>query len=143
MIANPTLRNPNSLIVGSRIKIPGGQSSSSLIQLSSPEPEVPVAVQVARASPALSTSSPKTGSSLSHGSESFPLNKAFVLLGQVLSKKHREYKVVEGDSLEWLAEKFGTSVKSIKRLNNLRDDIICTGRYALLQDAVESRDTKS
>lgn len=60
-----------------------------------------------------------------------PLSKAFGLFGGVFGKKHTEYKVVEGDSLEWLAEKFRTSVRSIQTLNNLQDDIIYTGRYVL------------
>ena len=57
------------------------------------------------------------------------LSKTFVLLGQFLSNKNREHKVLEGDSLEWLAAKYGTTVKALKKLNNMKDDIIYSGRY--------------
>ncbi|KAL3678289.1 hypothetical protein R1sor_021245 [Riccia sorocarpa] len=56
----------------------------------------------------------------------FTLSRVLVLLRQALWRKEMEYRVEEGDSLEWLAEKFGTSVSSMKRLNNLKDDLIRT-----------------
>lgn len=56
------------------------------------------------------------------------LSKTFSLLGQILSNKDREHRVGDGDSLVWLAEKYGTTVNELKKLNNLKDDVIYAGR---------------
>ncbi|CAM6085165.1 unnamed protein product [Calypogeia fissa] len=68
----------------------------------------------------------------------FPLGEALVFFDHILGKKNREYKVVEGDSLECLAEKFRTSINSIKTLNNLQDDTIYTGSILKIKPSVES-----
>ena len=57
------------------------------------------------------------------------LSKTFALLGQILNNKNREHRVGDGDSLAWLAEKYGTTVKALKELNNMKDDIIYSGRF--------------
>lgn len=60
------------------------------------------------------------------------LGKTLCLLGQLLSNKDREHNVIDGDSLAWLAQKYGTTVKALKKLNNLHGDVIYSGRYSLL-----------
>lgn len=60
------------------------------------------------------------------------LSKMFSLLGQILSSKDREHRVGDGDSLAWLAEKYGTTVKALKKLNNMKDDVIYSGRFVTL-----------
>lgn len=59
------------------------------------------------------------------------LSKTFALLGKVLSNNNREHRVGDGDSLAWLAEKYGTTVKALKELNNMKDDTIYSGRFVL------------
>lgn len=122
MIANPNLRNPDSLRVGSRITIPRDNDyipstkswpSPARIKLN------PVCKEPSRTQAFVSFLRP----------EMLTLSKTFVLLGQFLSNKNREHKVLEGDSLEWLAAKYGTTVKALKKLNNMKDDIIYSGRY--------------
>jgi len=120
LIANPNLRNPDSLRVGSRITIPRDNnyipstkswSSPARIKLN------PVCKEPSRTQAFVSFLRP----------EMLTLSKTFVLLGQFLSNKNREHKVLEGDSLEWLAAKYGTTVKALKKLNNMKDDIIYSG----------------
>ncbi|CAK9205192.1 unnamed protein product [Sphagnum jensenii] len=55
------------------------------------------------------------------------LGKTLCLLGQLLSNKDREHNVIDGDSLAWLAQKYGTTVKALKKLNNLHGDVIYSG----------------
>lgn len=127
MKANPNIFNPNSLKVGTRIKVP----CPPTVIGTTPQSDVSGRASLSTGiDPGMSNLPTKAVVSLGHPPEIFTLSKALVLLSQVLWKKEREYKVVEGDNLEWLAEKFGTSVKSIKKLNNLQDDVICTGRFA-------------
>lgn len=57
------------------------------------------------------------------------LSKTFSLLGQILSIKDQEHRVGDGDSLVWLAEKYGTTVTALKKLNNMKDDVIYSGRF--------------
>ncbi|BBN19330.1 lipoprotein NlpD [Marchantia polymorpha subsp. ruderalis] len=122
--ANPNIFNPNSLKVGTRIKVP----CPPTVIGTTPQSDVSGRASLSTGiDPGMSNLPTKAVVSLGHPPEIFTLSKALVLLSQVLWKKEREYKVVEGDNLEWLAEKFGTSVKSIKKLNNLQDDVICTG----------------
>lgn len=63
--------------------------------------------------------------------EIFSLSKTFVLLGRVLGARNREHKVLDGESLVWLAQKYGTTVKELKRLNNIKNDVIYSGRYVI------------
>jgi hypothetical protein len=59
--------------------------------------------------------------------EMMTLGKTLCLLGQLLSNKDREHNVIDGDSLAWLAQKYGTTVKALKKLNNLHGDVIYSG----------------
>jgi len=61
--------------------------------------------------------------------EIMSLSKTLVLLGQVLCNNNREHRVGDGESLAWLAEKYGTTVNALKKLNNLKDDVIYSGRF--------------
>lgn len=122
MIANPNLRNPDSLRVGSRITIPRDNNYiPSTKSWPSPARIVlnPVCKEPSRTQAFVSFLRP----------EMLTLSKTFFLLGRFLSNKNREHKVLEGDSLEWLAAKYGTTVKALKKLNNMKDDIIYSGRY--------------
>lgn len=109
--ANPTLKNPDNLRVGSIIKIP---QVPSAIQCISP----------ARYQPDTQGSSfLKLATSVATRPESVTLSKIFFLAGLVLFKG-RKHRVIEGDCLEGIAEKYGTSVSAIKKLNKLDDDVI-------------------
>lgn len=122
LIANPSLRNPDSLRVGSRISIPSesGCSTSS----SSSQSPVPRAKACSEHKEYLTRSA---FSSLLMRPEIFSLSKTFVLLGRVLGARNREHKVLDGESLVWLAQKYGTTVKELKRLNNIKNDVIYSG----------------
>lgn len=109
--ANPTLKNPDNLRVGSIIKIP---QATSAIQCMSP----------ARYQPDTQGSSfTKPATSGTIWPETATLSKIFFLAGLDLFKG-RKHRVLEGDCLEGIAEKYGTSVSAIKKLNNLDDDVI-------------------
>lgn len=109
--ANPTLKNPDNLRVGSIIKIP---QATSAIQCMSPARYQPDTQGSSFTKPATSgTTWPETAT----------LSKIFFLAGLDLFKG-RKHRVLEGDCLEGIAEKYGTSVSAIKKLNNLDDDVI-------------------
>lgn len=109
--ANPTLTNPDNLRVGSVIKIP--QVTSEIQGMSS-----------ARYQPDMEGSSfTKPATSVATWPETATLSKIFFLANLVLFKG-RKHRVVEGDCLEGIAEKYDTSVSAIKTLNNLDDDVI-------------------
>ncbi|KAL2610410.1 hypothetical protein R1flu_028983 [Riccia fluitans] len=121
--ANPNIINPNSLKAGSRIRVP--RSCAAVINTSQANVSTSTSLR-SRTDTRMSSSSSTTSLSVANQSEIFTLSKVLGLLGQALWREEMEYRVVEGDNLEWLAEKFGTSVKSIKKLNNLQDDLITT-----------------
>ena len=62
------------------------------------------------------------------------------------SKNAKTYKVRRGDSLWIIAKKFGVSVRSLKRMNNLHSSKLRVGQVLLLQNyegASNSKDTKT
>lgn len=120
--ANPNLRNPDSLRVGSRIAIPRDSSFISPSRIRTPPG------RIRSGNPTKEPPALKPAISIPMRYEMLTLSKTIVLLGQFLSNKNREHKVVDGDSLAWLAEKYGTTVKALKKLNNLTGDVIYSGR---------------
>ncbi|KAG0600888.1 hypothetical protein M758_11G068300 [Ceratodon purpureus] len=122
LIANPSLRNPDSLLVGSRISIP--RDSSCHTSPTSSRTSVTRA-KISSAHRAQSTGT--ACSSLLMRPEMLSLSKTFALLGQVLCNKNWEHRVGDGDSLAFLAEKYGTTVQALKELNNMKDDTIYSG----------------
>ncbi|KAL3690268.1 hypothetical protein R1sor_016577 [Riccia sorocarpa] len=121
--ANPNIVNPNCLKAGCRIRIP----ISRPVKTNTPQVNTSRSTSVNLSNDSrMSSSSSKVALPVGKQTEIFTLSRVLVLLRQALWRKDMEYRVEEGDSLEWLAEKFGTSVSSIKRLNNLKDDLIRT-----------------
>ncbi|XP_057821174.2 uncharacterized protein LOC131033887 isoform X2 [Cryptomeria japonica] len=112
--ANPTLKNPDSLGVGSIIKIPYVENSSQCM--------CHLRYQM-HLQDSLST---KPVTSVFTKPESFTLSKILWLAHLFLFKK-RKHRVIEGDSLEAIAEKYDTTVYALKKLNNLNDDVIYRG----------------
>lgn len=66
----------------------------------------------------------------------FNLGKTFDLLSQLFLNTKWEHRVDDGDSLAWLAEKYGTTVNALKKFNNMKDDIIYSGRLVTQQSDV-------
>lgn len=56
----------------------------------------------------------------------------FALLGTELFAKTISHKVQSGDTLSGLAVKYGTTVRTIKRVNKLRNDRIFIGQHLLI-----------
>ncbi|KAJ7299399.1 hypothetical protein O6H91_07G050800 [Diphasiastrum complanatum] len=69
-------------------------------------------------------------------------SKAFVLLGRMLWKD-RVHAIVDGDSLEWLAEKYGTTVAALRKLNNLQGDVIYSGSVLKIGHSRDGRGVKA
>lgn len=122
--ANPSLRNPDSLRVGSRISIPRDSSCYT-----SPSTSRMAVSRVKASSVQRELSTRSAFTSFLMRPEILSLSKTFVLLGQILCTSNREHRVGDGESLAWLAEKYGTTVKALKKLNNLKDDVIYSGRF--------------
>ncbi|XP_024535767.1 uncharacterized protein LOC112348924 [Selaginella moellendorffii] len=134
--ANPNLINPDSIHVGSRIRIPQVSSSSNVCI-----PPVSVRQPITQTRNAReATASTVKDSSFSSQAENLTLSKIFMLLGSFLWRdRDRVHKVVDGDSLEWLAEKYGTTVSALRRLNNLQTDTIYTGSVLKIDRAHSRR----
>lgn len=58
--------------------------------------------------------------------------------GNVSSSKPIKYKVKKGDTLGKIAQKHGTTVEKIKKLNNLKSDFIREGQLLTVKNAGES-----
>eukprot|EP01018_Ginkgo_biloba_P015533 Gb_30821 [translate_table: standard] len=118
--ANPSLRNPDSLLVGSKIKIPQATIASQCMSTIRLQPQTQI------------LSPMKAATSVVTGLETLTLSNIFLLAGLV-PLKNRNHRVVEGDSLEGIAEKYGTTVCALKKLNKLDDDVIYTGSMLVVE----------
>lgn len=124
MSANPSLRNPDSLRVGSRISIPRDTS-----RYPTPSTSRTTVSRVKTSSVHRELATSRAIPSFLKRPEIWSLSKTLVLLGRIVCSNYREHTVGDGESLARLAEKYGTSVKALKELNNLDEDVIYSGRF--------------
>lgn len=119
--ANPSLKDPDNLVAGSIIKIPHvtGISQYTSHKRNQLQNQGSLSTELAM--------------SIHREMETLRLSKVFLLSNLVISKT-RKHRVIEGDSLEGIAEKYGTTVSSLKKLNNLDDDVIYTGSVLEVED---------
>ncbi|KAH9310761.1 hypothetical protein KI387_025796, partial [Taxus chinensis] len=113
--ANPTLTDPDSLLEGSLIiNMPHVENGNECMS------RVRCRLHTQRAL----LTQPTTLFATQLGS--LTLSKVFLLVGLFFFKR-KKHRIIEGDSLEGIAEKYNTTVSVLKKLNKLDDDVIYTG----------------
>ncbi|GBG89729.1 hypothetical protein CBR_g49581, partial [Chara braunii] len=129
--ANPGICDPDKLVIGSKIKIPLLRSSTPLSSslsstnssMSSPSKQrLTIIAQSAKAI------SPLQNWLVNMVTARAALERLTIAnLVEFTFRKTRMHTVGAGDSLEYVAARYGTTVESIKRLNKIRDDVIIEG----------------
>jgi hypothetical protein len=61
--------------------------------------------------------------------EMLSLSNTFGLLGRILRDRDREHRVGYGESRSFFSENYCKTMKALKKLNNIKDDVIYTGRF--------------
>ncbi|XP_024361263.1 uncharacterized protein [Physcomitrium patens] len=115
-------QDPDSLLLDSGIPIHRDSSCNT-----SPSSWWPSAATAKKSFLHREQSTRSAFASISMRPEMFNLGKTFDLLSQLFLNTKWEHRVDDGDSLAWLAEKYGTTVNALKKFNNMKDDIIYSG----------------